>query len=354
MHNNINVSHPLIPREQNYLLSYKYVTIHSEDRDVTKYPNSNQFDIKLPQIMENVKSIRLIYTSFPRRYYTFSNEYQNTKLSFVVFFDTVIQEPIDCADIITIEIQPGFYSISQFTTEVQTKMNKCISNRLDKPYTNMRVRYDVVGKRILIGNNKHPFLLLLDRKECYKDVCKQPTMWDFPVKWGLGYYLGFERRTYISTCVENGVSLDYETSISNRDWLVNTNGNVFLSVSPFAPDIEGEDVMYIEIEKYNAMDELKLCPLNTNGVVNNTYGGFVNSAFAKVFVGVSNLDNTLDLNKQSVVFFDIPEEKISKLHFKFRYHDGRLVDFAGQPFNITLEFAYLKNEIEKSYKVRLN
>ena len=70
-------------------------------------------------------------------------------------------------------------------------MNKCISNRLDKPYNHMKVIYDVVGKRILIGNNKDPFLLLLNRKECYKDVCNQPNMWDLPIKWGLGYYLGF-------------------------------------------------------------------------------------------------------------------------------------------------------------------
>ena len=248
------MSHPLIPREQNYLLSYKYVTIHSEDRDITKYPNENNFDIKLPQIMENVQSIHLIYTSFPKMYYTFSNEYQNTKLSFVVFLNTGIQEPIDCADIITIEIQPGAYSISQFTEEIQTKMNKCISNRVDQPYTDMKVIYDNVGKRILIGNSRHPFLWLLDRKECYKDVCKQPTMWDSPVKWGLGYYLGFERRTYISTCVEHGVSFDYQSNTSDRDWLVNTNGNVFLTVSPFAPDIEGEVCIYMEIEKYNAMD----------------------------------------------------------------------------------------------------
>lgn len=352
MFNNVNMSHPLIPREQNYLLSRKLVTIHSEDRDIIKYPDANTFDIKLPQIMENVQSIRLIFSSFPNMYYTFSSEYQNTKLSFVVKFDTLSLEPIGCHEIITIEIQPGKYTFTQLTTEIQSKMNNCITQKLGKPYNEMKVTYDVVGQRIMFGNVKHPFILLFNRKECYKDVCKQPNMWELPINWGLGYYLGFERATYISTCLEKSISFNYLED--NQVWLMNTDGNVYLTIAPFAPDIEGDNVFYMEIEKYNSMDELKLCPLNTNGSEHNTYAGYVNSAFAKIQITDSkSFYDTTDLNIQNFTYFDVPEEKISKLHFKFRYHDGRLVNFARLPFNFTLEFNCLKNEIGKSYKVRV-
>uniref|UniRef100_A0A6C0JWQ0 DUF5901 domain-containing protein n=1 Tax=viral metagenome TaxID=1070528 RepID=A0A6C0JWQ0_9ZZZZ len=347
------MSHPLIPREQTYLLSRKVVTIHSEDRDILKYPDANSFDIKLPQIMKNVQSMRLLFTRFPKRnYYTFSTEYQNTKLSFVVKFDTLSLEPIDCHEINTIEIQPGNYTLTQLTTEIQTKMNKCITQKLGQLYNEMKVTYDVVGQRIMFGNVKHPFLLLFNRKECYKDVCKQPNMWELPIKWGLGYYLGFERATYISICLEKSVSFNYLEN--NQVWLMNTHGNVYLTIAPFEPDIEGESVIYMEIEKYNSMDELKLCPLNTNGSEFNTYAGYVNSAFAKIQINdtLSGIDTT-DMMLQNLTYFDIPEEQISKLHFKFRYHDGRLVNFARMPFNFTLEFNCLKNEIGKSYKVRV-
>jgi hypothetical protein len=352
MFNNVNISHPLIPREQNYLLSRKFVTIHSEDRDIIKYPDANSFDIKLPQIMENVQSMRLVFYSFPDIYYTFSSEYQNTKLSFVMKDATVSFDPMDCNDIHTIEIQPGKYNITQLTYEIQTKMNERITETLGEPYTEMKVTYDVVGQRIMFGNAQDPFILLLNRKECYKDVCKQPNMWELPIKWGLGYYLGFERATYIYTSIEKCISFHYLEN--NHVWLMNTNGNVHLTIAPFAPEIEGESVFYMEIEKYNSMDELKVCPLNTNGNEHNTYAGYVNSAFAKINVNEYNSSYDItNLQLQNFTYFDVPEEKISKLHFKFRYHDGRLVNFARLPFNFTLEFNCLKNEIGKSYKVRV-
>ena len=75
-------AHPLIQREQTYVLNRKLVSIHSEDRDYLKWPNSNNFGIDLGQGYHNVESIRLVDYSFPSNNYTFSNEYQNTKLSF--------------------------------------------------------------------------------------------------------------------------------------------------------------------------------------------------------------------------------------------------------------------------------
>ena len=38
---NTFTEHPLIAREQTFCLDRKLVTIHSEDRDIIKYPNSN-------------------------------------------------------------------------------------------------------------------------------------------------------------------------------------------------------------------------------------------------------------------------------------------------------------------------
>ena len=46
---NVNQTHPLIPNSQNYTLYRKYVSIHSEDRDYVKFPNSSLFEIELPE-----------------------------------------------------------------------------------------------------------------------------------------------------------------------------------------------------------------------------------------------------------------------------------------------------------------
>ena len=56
---NVNTSRPLIPREQTYVLDRKLVTIHSDDRDIKKWPFSNHFEVELPQVMENVESHQL-------------------------------------------------------------------------------------------------------------------------------------------------------------------------------------------------------------------------------------------------------------------------------------------------------
>ena len=45
----VTTNHPLIPSSQEYLHYKKYVSIHSEDRDILKHPNSNQFEIELPE-----------------------------------------------------------------------------------------------------------------------------------------------------------------------------------------------------------------------------------------------------------------------------------------------------------------
>ena len=69
---------PLISREQNYVLDRKLLTIHSEDRDITKWPNANEFEIVLPQQLLNIQSMRLVEIEVPSKLYVFSNLYQNT------------------------------------------------------------------------------------------------------------------------------------------------------------------------------------------------------------------------------------------------------------------------------------
>ena len=40
---NVNSSHPLIQSSQEYMYYKKFVSIHSEDRDIIRYPNSAEF-----------------------------------------------------------------------------------------------------------------------------------------------------------------------------------------------------------------------------------------------------------------------------------------------------------------------
>ena len=376
---NTQNSHTLIPRDQTYVLDRKLVTIHSEDRDIKKYPNANKFEIQLPQVMENVSSMRLVECTFPSAYYTFSNEYQNTKLSFSVEpKDPTLpyyQELTTIAPknrIMTIQIQDGFYCPQDLATEIQEKLNETVSMRIKQiieqntqqtvnvNYNAFRVTYDKVGQRYWFGNQTDGFTIYAAKKEDYSPPkCEQPEMWDKVINWGLAYHLGLEKHNYVSLPLPADTCLKFSYLGSCGTWLTKPTGSTVdpqYVQAPHAPDLLGERVIYMEVDKYNSYDELVPGPLHTRSMYNNTYGGIVDSAFAKIPITATPLGEFNDSRNgflQNITTFDVPEEKVSKLVFVFRYHDGRLVDFGNNRFNFTIEFNCLKNEIGRSYSVRV-
>ena len=85
---NVHNNHELIRRQQTYVLNRKCVTVHSEDRDIKKWPNSNSFEITLPETLHNVQSLRLVEINLPSDYYIFSNNYQNISLTFSLWISS--------------------------------------------------------------------------------------------------------------------------------------------------------------------------------------------------------------------------------------------------------------------------
>ena len=113
--------------------------------------------------------------------------------------------------------------------------------------------------------------------------------------------------------------------------------------------------VYIELEKFNSIDELEPNPSNTNATKQNRAGGRVNSSFAVVPIVPYSSDNIYTCDGgdfASLSYFNPPIEKVSKLKFKFRFHDGRLVDFGDKELQLTLVFNMLINEHE--YKFNIN
>ena len=52
-----NTTYPLIPNANEYMIEQRVVSIHSEDRDITKYPSSSNFEIELPDDYVNVSTV---------------------------------------------------------------------------------------------------------------------------------------------------------------------------------------------------------------------------------------------------------------------------------------------------------
>jgi hypothetical protein len=229
-------------------------------------------------------------------------------------------------------------------------MNNAInsdSNVIDK--NTFSVFYDVVGSHLWFGNTKNKFILDFDYKMEYPEIsCDQPIIWFNYARWGLPYYLGYDKEKYEAT-----------TSIIPINYLPPSSSGtpILYMVQPTAKviNIAGEKDIYMEVDKYNSYDEIyPYTESNRNAYDNNAYNGKVNSAFAKIpldpILGSQDSRNLLLIN---FVQYEPPIERISKLRFTFRFHDGRLVDFRGLEFNFTIEFNMLKNEILRNKNIRI-
>ena len=127
---NLNTSHPIIQNSQEYIHYSKFVSIHSEDRDIERYPNAAEFMIELPEDYLNVAAVRLVQWTFPANYNTFSETLGNTNITFKITqpydpsgnINDLYQERIFEALFITqeipyqVEIESGFYNPYQVAT----------------------------------------------------------------------------------------------------------------------------------------------------------------------------------------------------------------------------------------------
>lgn len=352
---NTNTEHPLIARQQTYMLDRKVVSISSEDRDQCQWRNRAHFEITLPQQLLNVETIRLVECNFPSNNYTFKNNYFNTKFLFSVGTSGT---PIE------LTITEGFYTPRQLANELTNKLNFYSGT------TNFIVVYNEVTQKLQFGNKADAFELLFDAVIEYDVKCSQggsqywlsnasskgataPLCQDG--KWGLPYYLGFEKQKYTSLPQSNSsfLNLTYLNIIDTSYYWLGLSGGHFIN-APNKINVIGETNFYMELDKCNQADELKAYPHNTNGLTNNTYNGMVNSFFAKIpILGCPNtqyFDSRNGLIQNLTTFFP-PLERLSKIKVKFRYHDGTLVDFSND-FSFTLAFDCYRDEMARTLSLR--
>ncbi len=351
---NLHNDRQLINRQQTYVLERKLVTIHSEDRDVANWPSSSLFEITLPQQLTNVQSIRLIECNFPANNYTFTIKNQNTKLSFDI-----------SGTIYTITIDEGFYTPFQLANELTNKMNKVVSQALSINYTSFSVIYYEVSQKIYFGNKIQAFTLLFDKIEDYSTNTPYPLLCSVlppntlsycrTTKWGLPYYIGYNKEIYTSIGpISSQFDYEYKESIDpTYQWL--PAGSYYVT-APNRISILGETCFYMDIDKYNDMDELRPYPRATNSTVNNTYNGMIDSAFAKIpilGIPISQYFDSRNGLLQNMSQFFPPLERLGKIKFKLRYHDGTLVDFSNSDFSFTLEFDCYRDEMARDLSLRI-
>ena len=247
---NTNTNHPIIPNSQEYMYYKKYVSIHSEDRDVAKFVNPSEFEIELPEDLLNVASLRLVSWSFPSNYSTFSINTSNISMTFKIN-NPYNPNAFDVTDLLVVKtfeylflnqddnfiiiIEDGFYNPIQMATELTNKFNHAVTVRLTDyfiekstdssltpeeqasylqaneqlllagGYTNFVIVYNNVAQKLWFGNKCDGFLLtneiqLVKNKLTENLYCgARQQLPDFS-NWGLPGNLGLTR------CNEQSIS----------------------------------------------------------------------------------------------------------------------------------------------------
>jgi hypothetical protein len=401
---NISENHPLIPNANDYTHEKQFISIHSEDRNVVKYPNASEFEIELPQDYCNVVGVRLDNWCFPSNYNVFSPTQNNVSLVFQITqpFNPADYNITDPLMLIISEalfsnfqkqyvatIQEGFYNPFQMVTELTNKMNDIVSRFIatyiatNNPslmsqfdaiggYTQFVVVYNTVSQKIWFGNKSSQFVISnssslyvfseYNNLNQFNNCIKSQQYPDFS-NWGLPSHLGFNRCDATSITSSFGAYPrfyygDVNTPGDNGYWLVpdpaylGTNATipVYFLEAPYKINIMGPSHFYIEVEGMNTIDETIPFAVNEFTTTTNITNGVVKSAFAKIPVTTTPISQWYDNYQLPTKIYNPPAERIRKMKIKVRYHNGCLVQFGNTDYTLLFEFTILRPMNNREYK----
>ena len=393
---NTNSTHPLIPNANEYMIEQRVVSIHSEDRDVTKWPNSSNFEIELPDDYVNVSTVKLGNYTFPANYNTFSLAQANIGMTFKIdkpfrpsednpYYSLLfaIFEALwsNSGNNFLIAISEGFYNPIQIATELTNRFNEAVDIFLydyiskNNPdllpdyikwggYNQFVVVYNQVTQTLWFGNKSSGFIITNDsdfyceRRELMAIQCVQKHLADFS-NWGLPAFLGFSR------CPTPSITNKYPgvyprfyygdalVSGDNGYWLLPDpkykNTQVYYLEAPAKINLMGNAYFYMEIDGLNNIDETSPFNLTSFTYKTNETNGVHNSAFAKIGVTTTPVSQWYDSNTEAVKIFNPPAERIRRIKIKIRYHNGMMVEFGKFNYSFNLIFQILRPQNLRSY-----
>lgn len=399
---NVNTNHPIIQNSQEYVVFHKFISIHSEDRDMNKYPKSNTFEIELPEDYLNVSKMSLYSWSFPCNYNAFSAVNNNITMTFKInnpYNPNVnsVSDPLQIAIFealfyhvntdFSITIEEGFYNPTQITTELTNQFNHVVTEYIiqyfsnngyqglipsfvaSNGYTQFIIVYNNVGQQIWFGNRSSGFVLtnstsaVVSKNVVSLETCatNKDRVPDYS-NWGLPCNLGLKRCDSSSIPTSNiNIPRFYYGDVfpgDNGYWLTPDptlpNSQMYFFKAEYKINLMGQSEFYMELSGYNCIDETSPYNLSKFTVQTNQTNSIVNSAFAKIDISSTPISQYYglnnDINNVPHKLFYPPAERIRKLSVKLRYHDGTAVDFGVFNFSFILVFELLIPQINRTIK----
>lgn len=251
-----------------------------------------------------------------------------------------------------------------------------------------------INKNVLFKNNRKETLAeyMGFKKEIYTGIPKTVTLSE-PRP---------HRQKYFWNSLDPGPTCDFSfnrifsvnANYKLRYWIFNSiymefdGVNSIDELEPFidiSMDLQNIDPLICSNTKWRNLQNLKRvygsgikkdgnnCPTNTEDPNSNFYNvdpkslrkqlheqngnGRQNSVFAKIPLVTNSISSINYVNQNDSLFngmiYQPPIEEIKKCKFRFRYHNGYLVNFSNNDFDFTLQFTYLeKSSQNKQYQVQ--
>lgn len=400
---NVNQNHPIQQSNQEYIYVDKFVSIHSEDRDLTKYPYSNEFEVEMPEDLLNVVAIKLDEWSFPSNYNAFAAVNNNISFTFSInnpynpqengVINILYQQIYEALlnninNSYTFFIQEGFYSNQQMAIELTNKFNYAITNYIINYFTSQGwstttfissggynrfvIVFNSVSSKLWFGNISDGFTLnnssYIPTSDISGNLCAvdRSQVPDSSV-YGLSSYLGLPRCDIESVsnfnnvnyagqyqAIYNGIQVPrfYYGDVFTGDqgyWLLPspslTGSLVNWVEASNIVNLIGETHIYMELAGQNCLDETQPYNVSKFTLTTNQTNGIVNSSFAKIPIENTPLSQYWDRDSPPYKWYLPPAERIRRLRFRFRYHNGRLVNFGTASFSFMLKFVLQSPQI---------
>lgn len=320
----------------------KTISIHSEDRDVSKYKDASKFTVHIPDPIKNVTSIRVKDVILPK-HFSYSDKYHNTNIG------------IDISNQTTewITIENGYYNTTSMIEQLKLKINNYFATAAkDVSFTLYENAFDNRLHFVVSGDKPTDCSFHLQ----FQDSSSNSNHLDLNAFWGLGYHLGFEKKYDNSGNIEKKSSkklvvgtdkiLYNDKYDNNKLKFLNPNNinivshaNLHLITSDFMHKIYGKRAIYMELDGFNSIDEID--PISARAQFYKP-----NSSIAKLQLSILNTEEDDTRIEQDFLsnktVFKTPIERLDRCSFQFRFHDGTLVDFAGNELSFSLEIEYIE------------
>ena len=378
---NFSASHPIIANPVENMYQRKYVSVHSEDRDTTKYPNSAEFDIELPEDISNIVSIRLSSWTFPSNYNTFSSLNSNITMTFRITqaynpgehaYSSPLQEMMFACMFLstdenyTITIEEGFYNPDQFVNELTNKFNEAVTLRIRAylasdvdllkefdnlgGYTRFVIVYNSVSQKIWFGNTADGFVLTNEITSGTRG-CDNRSQLPDSVNWGLPHNIGLPKTNCSAATSPGSTPRFYYGNVNCGDsgyWLLPDSrlpgASCYFIECPYKINLMGPAYFYMELVGQNCIDETS--PFNASKFTaqTNETNGRVNSAFAKIAIPTTPLSQWFDRDSYPYKLYTPPAERMRRCRIRLRYHNGQTVNFGLFDYSFMLEFTILQQQ----------